>query len=174
MPNPTVHRVSPWTWFLGAAVLIPSILGFANKFLDLMIVAAGDDEGAFALTPIMNYLLATAGFFCMLMWAVTQGAFHDIDEPSHVMFENELELERKSAEGLGPRPRFSFTHHSPEFPMTTTEHANAELEGQNHTYAGHAIPWYVRLIWLAFWVFAISYVVMYLLPALQTELLTPP
>ena len=103
---PIVHRVSLWTWLVGAAVLIPSILGFANKFLDLVIIAAGDEEGAFALTPIMNYLLATAGFFCMLMWAVTQGAFHDINEPSRVMFENELELERRSGEGLeglGPR-----------------------------------------------------------------------
>ena len=58
--------------------------------------------------------------------------------------------------------------------MTTTEHANAELESQNHTYAGHAIPWYVRLIWLVFWIFALAYLVKYLLPALQSELLTPP
>ena len=105
-PSPPVHRVPLWTWIVGAAVLIPSILGFANKFLDLMIVASGDEEGAFALTPIMNYLFATAGFFCMLMWAVTQGAFHDLNQPSHAMFENELELDRKTAEGpgsLGPR-----------------------------------------------------------------------
>ncbi len=58
--------------------------------------------------------------------------------------------------------------------MTTTEHANAELESQNHTYAGYAIPWYVRLMWLLFWIFAMAYVVKYLLPALQVELLTPP
>lgn len=104
MTTPTViKRVPLWTWIVGAAVLIPSILGFANKFLDLMIVAAGDEEGAFALTPIINYLLATAGFFCMLMWAVTQGAFHDINQPSREMFENELALERRSTEGLGPR-----------------------------------------------------------------------
>lgn len=98
---PVAHRVPLWTWIVGAAVLIPSILGFANKFLDLMIVASGDEEGAFALTPIMNYLFATAGFFCMLMWAVTQGAFHDLNQPSHAMFENELELDRKTAEGRG-------------------------------------------------------------------------
>jgi len=58
--------------------------------------------------------------------------------------------------------------------MTSSEHANAELEGRNHTYSGHVIPWYVRLMWLVFWAFAISYVVRFLLPALQTELLTPP
>ena len=58
--------------------------------------------------------------------------------------------------------------------MTTSERANAEFESQNHTYSGHVIPWYLRLIWLCFWAFAIVYVVKYLLPALQTELLTPP
>ncbi len=92
-----ISRIPLWTWIVGAAVLIPTILGFANKFLDLIIIAQGDEEGAFALTPMINYLLATAGFFCMLMYAVTQGAFHDINAPSHSMFENELELDRRSA-----------------------------------------------------------------------------
>ena len=98
MTTPAVHRVPLWTWIVGAAVLIPSLMGFANKFLDLMIVAQGDEEGAFALTPMINYLLATAGFFCMLMWAITQGAFYDLNQPSHQMFGRELELERLSAE----------------------------------------------------------------------------
>lgn len=95
--NKPTPRVPLWTWIVGAAVLIPSILGFANKFLDLVVIAQGDEEGAFALTPMINYLLATAGFFCMLMYAVAQGAFHDINAPSHAMFENELELDRQSA-----------------------------------------------------------------------------
>lgn len=43
-----------------------------------------------------------------------------------------------------------------------------------HTYVSNVIPWYVRLIWLCFWIFATGYVIRYLLPALQTELLTPP
>jgi len=83
--NKPTPRVPLWTRIVGAAVLIPTILGFANKFLDLIIIAQGDEEGAFALTPMINYLLATAGFFCMLMYAVTQGAFHDINAPSHSM-----------------------------------------------------------------------------------------
>jgi hypothetical protein len=58
--------------------------------------------------------------------------------------------------------------------MTTSERANAEFEGRNHTYSGHLIPWFVRLMWLIFWAFAIAYVVKFLLPALQTELLSPP
>jgi len=91
----TMRQRTHWlTWFFCALVLIPTILGFGNKFLDLILVIQGDEEGAFAATPIVNYLLATAGFFCLLLWTATQGAFHDLDQPSRTMFENELRLDR--------------------------------------------------------------------------------
>lgn len=91
------HRTHWLTYFFAAIVLIPTILGFGNKFLDLVLVMQGDEEGAFAATPIVNYLMATAGFFCLLMWSATRGAFHDLDEPSRVMFENEQRLDQRSA-----------------------------------------------------------------------------
>jgi hypothetical protein len=47
-------------------------------------------------------------------------------------------------------------------------------ENRFHTYVGNRIPWYVRLIWLCFWVFATYYVIRYLFPDLQTEILNPP
>ena len=83
------------TWFFCALILIPTILGFANKFMDLVLVALGDEEGAFAVTPIMNYLLATAGFLCLLIWTAMQGAFQDLDGPSVTMFENERRLDEQ-------------------------------------------------------------------------------
>jgi hypothetical protein len=43
-----------------------------------------------------------------------------------------------------------------------------------HTYSSHVIPWYVRLMWLIFWIFAIGYAISYFLPAIQSELLSPP
>lgn len=49
-----------------------------------------------------------------------------------------------------------------------------EQENTFHTYTGNAIPWFIRGIWIVFWVYAITYVVLWLIPALQTELLTPP
>ena len=52
-----------------------------------------------------------------------------------------------------------------------SEHDDSVLtEGRYHDYTGNRIPWYVRLIWLGFWCFAIYYVVAYLFPALQVEL----
>lgn len=49
-----------------------------------------------------------------------------------------------------------------------------EQEEHFHDYRGSAIPWYVRLMWLGFWLLAIYYVVTYLIPAMQAELIAPP
>lgn len=49
-------------------------------------------------------------------------------------------------------------------------HTSAEEEHRHHTYTSSVIPWYVRLIWALFWIFAISYAIKFLLPALQSEL----
>lgn len=52
-------------------------------------------------------------------------------------------------------------------------HTAAE-EHRFHSYEGSRIPWYVRLMWVLFWCIAIYYVIRYLVPALQVELLSPP
>jgi hypothetical protein len=83
------HKTHWMTWVISAMVLIPTILGFGNKFLDLVLVVQGDEEGAFAVTPIVNYLFATAGFLCLLIWTAMQGTFKDLDAPSRKMFEDE-------------------------------------------------------------------------------------
>ncbi len=54
------------------------------------------------------------------------------------------------------------------------EDTPADKENESHRYAGSAIPWYVHLLWLSFWVFAIAYVIRFLFPAIQGELLSPP
>ena len=48
----------------------------------------------------------------------------------------------------------------------------AEVEHQYHSYTGNRIPWYVRLIWLLFWIFAVYYMVVYVVPTMQVELLS--
>jgi hypothetical protein len=58
--------------------------------------------------------------------------------------------------------------------MAEVETTTAEEESRHHDYTGRAIPWAVRLIWVLFWMFTIYYVVSFLLPALRTELLSPP
>lgn len=58
--------------------------------------------------------------------------------------------------------------------MNLPETTPAEVEHQHHHYTGNDIPWYVRLVWLGFWIFATYYTIRFLFPALQTELLTTP
>ena len=59
-------------------------------------------------------------------------------------------------------------------PRTDSIRTPPQAESRFHTYVGNRIPWYVRLIWLCFWVFAVYYVITYLFPDLQTEILNPP
>ena len=54
------------------------------------------------------------------------------------------------------------------------EPSDAAEEHRYHSYTGNRIPWYVRMIWIGFWIFAIYYVVTYLFPTLQTEIVDPP
>jgi len=51
------------------------------------------------------------------------------------------------------------------------ERAKAEQEHRHHTYTSNVIPWYVRLIWILFWIFAIYYGITYFLPAIQSEMI---
>jgi hypothetical protein len=58
--------------------------------------------------------------------------------------------------------------------MAAPENRPAEVEHQHHRYIGSQVPWYVSLLWILFWAFAIYYVLHYLFPVLRTELLSPP
>lgn len=74
--------------------LVPAFVGFANKFLELLQLA-GDEQGAFAVMPILNYLLASVGFFLLLCWAVGHGMFRDVEQPKHDMLETERRLDEE-------------------------------------------------------------------------------
>ncbi len=58
--------------------------------------------------------------------------------------------------------------------MPPIEDLPAETENQHHDYEGNEIPWYVRAIWIGFWIFAVAYTIRYLFPALQSEFLNKP
>lgn len=94
----TQARVGPWqrwtTIVLAILILLPSMYGFVGKFIEFVHIYRGEAGGAFAVAPIMNYLLATLGFFCMLIWAVRHGMFHNVEQPKLNMLENEEILDR--------------------------------------------------------------------------------
>ena len=63
-------------------------------------------------------------------------------------------------------------HGEPQTP-DRPEQTSAAVESRFHTYVGNRIPWYVRLLWLCFWVVAVYYVITYLFPDLQTAIFNP-
>lgn len=54
------------------------------------------------------------------------------------------------------------------------DQSTPEQEHVYHYYRGNEIPWYVRAIWLGFWVFTVYYIIRYFFPAMQIELVLPP
>ena len=49
-----------------------------------------------------------------------------------------------------------------------------EVENQHHTYITNQIPWYVHLIWVTYWIMAITYIIYYQFPVISSEFLNPP
>jgi hypothetical protein len=79
--------------FFALVILVPCMYGFCTKFWELVIICQGDMTGAFAIAPIVNYLLASAGFLLLLGWAAMNGMFHDIERPKQTMLEYERWLD---------------------------------------------------------------------------------
>jgi hypothetical protein len=87
-------RKQVWTTIgFALLILIPSLIGFANKFREFVLLFRGDVDGIFAITPVVNYLLASLGFFCLFFWAIYQGMFRDIEAPKFKLLENERKLD---------------------------------------------------------------------------------
>jgi len=57
---------------------------------------------------------------------------------------------------------------------TSTEQSRPQDENRFHNYQTNRIPWYVHLIWILFWCGAAYYTMTYLIPAMRTEVVTPP
>ncbi|MFM7035740.1 MAG: hypothetical protein ACKOYJ_11275 [Planctomycetia bacterium] len=90
------RRRTMWvTLGMGVLILIPSMYGFIGKFVEFVHIYRGSSGGEFAVAPIMNYLLASAGFFCLLLWAAWNGMFHDLEQPKYEMLEGEARLDRE-------------------------------------------------------------------------------
>ncbi|MEQ9406339.1 MAG: hypothetical protein RIK87_01380 [Fuerstiella sp.] len=104
-PPPTAprrrRRGLAWivTIVFAVLILIPSMLGFVMKFMELISLTQGEADGGFAITPVVNYLFASAGFFFLLLWAAINGMFNDLEEPKYLMLENEKRLDARPDSG---------------------------------------------------------------------------
>ncbi len=92
--RPKQSLVQFWTvTVLATLIIVGCLLGFAEKFIQLVKIVWGDPDGVFALTPIMNYLLASFGFLFLFGWAAANGMFRDIEGPKYTMLEREQQLD---------------------------------------------------------------------------------
>lgn len=102
MAPTTTSRAARLQWritvLFAVMILIPSMYGFVGKFVELVQVFRGEPGGEFAIAPILNYLLASLGFLCMLIWATSNGMFHDVERPKLAMLEHEELLDRRARE----------------------------------------------------------------------------
>lgn len=98
---PPPSRKTNRVWAIVAIVFFlgPAMFGFATKFYELIRVFQGDPSGAFAITPIVNYLLAGCGFLMLFAWAARNGMFRDIEAPKFQMLENERRLDATQNRG---------------------------------------------------------------------------
>lgn len=88
------------TAILAVLILIPSIYGFGSKLVEFIALVRGDIDGIFAISPVANYLLASTGFFFLLLWATINGMFHDIEAPKYDLLEHEEQLDREEQQAV--------------------------------------------------------------------------
>lgn len=88
-------RSFAWTLTIvfGVVILLPCLIGFFIKFSELVALTKNPEDGGFSITPVINYLLASIGFFFLLLWAALNGMFSDLERPKYLMLENERELD---------------------------------------------------------------------------------
>lgn len=103
-PTGRSHRLrSVVTLLLAVLILVPSLWGFGSKFVEFIALYRGDADGVFAISPIVNYLLASLGFLLLFAWATMQGMFRDIEGPKRTMLENEARLDAFERTGRWPQ-----------------------------------------------------------------------
>jgi hypothetical protein len=93
--NAVERSAGPRTWVtvvLAVVILVPALLGFGQKFVEFLALI-GDAEGAFAVMPVLNYLLMSFGFLLLFVWAMTHGMFRNVEGPKFTMLDNEAKLD---------------------------------------------------------------------------------
>jgi nitrogen fixation-related uncharacterized protein len=87
-----MKSITKWT-LICFVILGPCLFTFFAKLEMLIDVFRGDPEWAFAVSPVVNYILASAGFVCLFFWAVKNGMFRDMEQPKLQLLENEAMLD---------------------------------------------------------------------------------
>lgn len=96
-PAPKRQRALKWL-IICLVILGPCLVTFGGKLQMLIAVFRGQAEWAFAVTPVVNYILASTGFLLLFIWAVLNGMFRSLEEPKLLMLTTERMLDRLEQE----------------------------------------------------------------------------
>lgn len=85
---------------LAVVILGFCAFGFGSKFIEFVRLVVGDEEigqeGLFAVAPLVNYLLASAGFLCLLGWATIEGMFRNLEGPKQTLLDINDQLDAET------------------------------------------------------------------------------
>ena len=97
------QRANWITLIFALIILFPSMVGFVMKFYEFVHTFQSDAQGAFAITPMVNYLLASLGFLCLLLWSAINGMFHDMEAPKETLLTYDALLDQQEADARAGR-----------------------------------------------------------------------
>lgn len=81
--------------FFALAILAPAGYGFVEKLMLFILAVKRDMIAGFTIVPVVNYLIVTAGMACLLVWAVINGMFKNVEAPKYQMLEQEEALDEQ-------------------------------------------------------------------------------
>lgn len=82
-------KKNPHTWWMYVVVTLSGI-GFAYKFLKFSDTWFQGELLGFALVPLLIYIMVSAGFACLLFWAVLGGQFRNLEAPKEDLMQVEF------------------------------------------------------------------------------------
>jgi len=89
---------------MAVLILAPAAYGFVEKLILFIQAVRRDLIGGFTIVPVVIYFIVTAGMTCLLVWAIKQGMFRDVERPKFDMLEREAELDRRAGRPWSDAP----------------------------------------------------------------------
>ncbi len=96
-PRDFSRAKSIFLWIFSILMVLTAGTAFLFKLIEFIFTATTDGPGALTsfLIPVLTYLLVSAGFACLFLWAYVTGQFRDVEAPKYRMLEMNAEWDRR-------------------------------------------------------------------------------
>lgn len=144
---------------LAVGVMVVAGAAFGHKMLEFVLTMSGDRVAGFGAAAICTYVAGMLPLLLLTLWAVVTGRFRDIEAPAFRMLELDNEIEREEARRAHVvEPITAPPNRSP----AEASRPDQPLDGRFHTYEPNPVPWWVTVLWIAFLVFGVTYLLVQL------------